>query len=154
MININARKYQEIQQALQNELEKNTYSGAKRGVYQNAIKSAMLIIKRTHELDPTRTEIDTLLQHKLKNNNYTGLKRDIYQEGMSMAIAIIKAINNRGVPSIWYGHTFTEMELKKLKSGKTIKLTDCVAPHSGKFACFVHFGRLDDGTMGIVAQFD
>jgi len=42
-------EYQEIQNRLRNKLHDNSYTGNKREIYQNGIKSAMSIVKELYE---------------------------------------------------------------------------------------------------------
>lgn len=58
------------------------------------------------------------------------------------------------VPKIWCQHEFTPDEIAKLENGETIQLDGCISSKGNIFKAKVRWGDREDGTKGIIPEFD
>ena len=62
--------------------------------------------------------------------------------------------NKPGVPDRWCGHEFTAKEKLQLEAGIKVRIEGAVSKKGNVFACDVIYGERDDGSVGIIPQFD
>lgn len=62
--------------------------------------------------------------------------------------------NKAGVPDSWCKHDFTAKEKESLENGGTVHIDGAISKKGNVFSCDVVYGEREDGTKGIIPQFN
>ena len=62
--------------------------------------------------------------------------------------------DNTGIPNVWCHHVFSDDEKRVLKNGESVFLPNCISKAGKNFSCYVSYGTKDDGTVGLIVDFD
>jgi DNA topoisomerase-3 len=62
--------------------------------------------------------------------------------------------NSKTVPDSWCKHDFTAKEKEDLEGGAIVHIDGAVSKKGNVFSCDVKFGEREDGSMGIIPQFN
>lgn len=62
--------------------------------------------------------------------------------------------NKQGVPDSWCKHEFTEEEKLQLEAGTKVHIEGAISKKGNVFSCDVIYGEREDGSKGIIPQFD
>lgn len=73
-------------------------------------------------------------------------------DGTKGIVADFNAVTK--IPEVWCQHKFTEDELIMLKTGKSIRVEDCISKKGNVFACTLSYGKKDDGSKGLIPDFN
>lgn len=100
--------------------------------------------------------VGKLEEQVYNGNKFVGFKADFDSatkpSSGSTSAPAGAASNKPRVPDVWCEHAFTDEEKALLETGMTVECSDFIGK-SGKFTAKVHFGKKDDGRMGIVPEF-
>lgn len=85
--------------------------------------------------------IGKLSELSYNGNDYIGFER-------------LKFTERTEVPDAWCQYKFSAAEKNTLEAGDSIPIKDAVGRSGKKFSCRVRFGRREDGSLGIIPEFD
>lgn len=82
------------------------------------------------------------------------LSEQTYNDNDFIGFERLRFVEKVGVPDVWCKYKFSAAEKTTLEAGDSVEIKNAVGKNGKKFSCRVRYTQRDDGTMGIVPEFD